>query len=721
MKRLPFVSIIERFRLTPFSAWMIYLLLGVVMYLLMINSVTPKKIDVTLHEIAKNDIQSPVEVVDQQATEAQRQEALASAPSSYVYNKNEALIQVEKAGDIFDVISEIKKKAKNSSEKNTGDHKPPSLDGQVKAVKDKLAKPAGNDLSNNTIESLLTTSERELTIAQDITSTAIYEAMSNKIKWSDLERVQNKASASLPSSVLNDELRHALTDVLHYAIVPNYVFDADATKRNKEEAAKSVDNVVIHQGEVIVKKGELVTRDVMHKLKVVGLLDDHFNIIPFIGLAVMVAFLTTLIVFECRHLKEKKGKKFRPVDLWVYSVIFIFMLLLIKLDSYLIYTHITGMIYVIPLASGTLLIRMFFTERMAIVTSIILSLSGSLIFGGENTAAVFDVQMGLYLLLTSLAGALVLRGNETRPRILRAGVIIAGVNVLTVLCLLMLQNSPFHVAETGLNIGLALLSGFLSAVLTIGLVPFFEATFGILSTMKLIELSNPNHPLLRKVLIDAPGTYHHSVMVANLAERACEVIGANGLLARVAAYYHDIGKTKRPHFFIENQFNHVNPHDKISPQLSRTIIISHPYDGADMLREHRMPKEIIDIAEQHHGTSLLKYFYIKAQEATKQDIPESEFRYPGPKVQTKEAAVVELADSIEAAVRSMAKPTPVKIESLVQKIFNEKLEDGQFDECNLTLNELKLVRESIFETIKGMFHSRIEYPDEVNRKKVTNE
>lgn len=719
MKRSSSFPLTEKFRTSPYAVWGIYIILGAVMFALIISAVLPKKIDAKLHGIAKEDIQSSVEIVDQQATEAKKQEALAAAPSSYVYNKNEALIQVEKAGDIFDVMTDVKNKSKAVDDKADPSQTKALIDDQLKKAKGKLSASVREELSDDSLKSLLLTSEKELTIAEDITSTGIYEAMSNKIKWSDLERIQNKASAALPASVLNDNLVLALTDILHYAIVPNYVFDPDATKRNKEEAEKSVEDVVIHQGEVIVKKGELITRDVMRKLKVVGLLDDHFNILPLIGLAIFIAFLIALLVYEFRHLRLKV-KTFRQIDFFVYSVIFIFMVLLIKLDSYTTLTHITGMAYIIPVASGTLLIRMLFTERLAIVSSIIFALIGSLIFGGESSATVFDAQMGIYLLLSALGGALVLRGKGTRQRILQAGMIIAGVNALTVLELMLLQNGSLNLVDTSLNVGLALLSGFLSSVLTIGLVPFFEATFGILSTMKLIELANPNQPLLRKILVETPGTYHHSIMVANLAETACEVIGANGLLARVAAYYHDIGKTKRPHFFIENQFNHVNPHDKISPQLSRTIIISHPYDGVDMLREHHIPKEIIDIAEQHHGTTLLKYFYFKAQEATKQDIPESEFRYPGPKVQTKEAAVVELADSIEAAVRSMSKPTPLKIKTLVQKVFNDRLDDGQFDECDLTLNEIRLVRESICETINGMFHSRIEYPDEANRKRVTN-
>src|SRR5699024_9999185 len=230
--------------------------------------------------------------------------------------------------------------------------------------------------------------------------------------------------------------------------------------------------------------------------------------------------------------------------------------------------------------------------------------------------------------------------------------------------------------------GYGVTSSLLSAILTIGLLPFFETVLGILTDMKLLALSNPNQPLLRKILTEAPGTYHHSVMVANLSEAACEAIGANGLLARVGAYYHDIGKTRKPQYFIENQMNRNNPHDVLDPRESAEMIISHPYDGAAMLKEHRLPKEIVAIAEQHHGTTLLKYFYHKEQEMN-QHTNEANYRYPGPKPRTKEAAIVCICDAVEAAVRSMKQPTEEKIEEIVSSIVNDRLKDGQFNESPL--------------------------------------
>ncbi|TGA99585.1 HD family phosphohydrolase [Sporolactobacillus shoreae] len=693
--------------------WGIIAIVGIILYVLMIGSVLPKNPDVRLHEISSVDIQSPIDAVDTQATELKKQEAIGSTPSAYIYNKNLGLMQVEKVGDLFDTITAVKKQ-----QKITANSSQDELNVAISKINDGLSAAPDSKIPDETLKTLLTAPDRNFQIAEDITSTSIYEAMSGKVGWNDLERVQNKAAASLPSSVLNDSMRNALTVVLRDYITANYTFDATATKRNKQEAANSVDNVTIHQGEVIVRKGELVTSDMIRQLKLVGLLDEHFNMIPFIGLFIFTAFITLVFWFEYNRFKARH-EKYSLKYLYIYALVFIGTAVIIKICSYLRLTQVSGLSNIIPIALAPLLIRMLLSERMAVVSGVLLSLIGSVIFGISAKAAIFDAPMAIYMLFSALAGALVLRKRQVRPKFFQTGGIVALVNILIHLSLLMFQNAPFSLVGTGMSLIFAFLSGFLSVILANGLMPLFETGFRILSPIRLIELSNPSQPLLRKILIEAPGTYHHSVMVANLAERACEAIGANGLLARVAAYYHDIGKTKRPKFFVENQLDGINPHEKISPQLSRTIIFSHPYDGADILRQHHMPKEIIDIAEQHHGTTILRYFYVKAQELSDQPVPESEFRYPGPKVQTKEGAVVELADSIEAAVRSMKKPTPVKVQNLVKSIFNDRLSDGQFDDCDVTLKELKIVEKSIDETLRGVYHSRIEYPKDLKVKKVS--
>ncbi|HEY4552040.1 MAG TPA: HDIG domain-containing metalloprotein, partial [Bacillaceae bacterium] len=365
--------------------------------------------------------------------------------------------------------------------------------------------------------------------------------------------------------------------------------------------------------------------------------------------------------------------------------------------------------YIFPAAMAPMLIKILLNERFALLMAVFLAACGSIVFRDGISGAI-DVESAIYILFSGVAGALFLSNRNERSNILSSGVMAGLVNILLILFILLIGNGQFTGREYLFHVLFAVLSGILSAVLTMGLLPFFEAGFGILSTIRLIELSNPNHPLLKKILTEAPGTYHHSVMVANLAEAACEAIGANGLLARVGCYYHDIGKTRRPHFFIENQMNIENPHDRLPPSRSRDIIIAHAVDGASELRKHKMPKEIVDIAEQHHGTSLLKFFYFKQKEQHP-NTEEAEYRYPGPKPRTKEAAVISLADSVEAAVRSMNHPTPEQIRSIVESIAKDKLTDGQLNECDMTMKELETVKRTFCETLNGIFHSRIEYPD----------
>jgi putative nucleotidyltransferase with HDIG domain len=248
--------------------------------------------------------------------------------------------------------------------------------------------------------------------------------------------------------------------------------------------------------------------------------------------------------------------------------------------------------------------------------------------------------------------------------------------------------------------------------LTTGLLPFFESAFGLLTPMRLLELANPNHPLLRKLLLEAPGTYHHSLIVGNLAEAAAEAVGADPLLCRVGAYYHDVGKTKRPAFFVENQMTKENPHDKIAPSLSHLIITSHVRDGLELQEQYRLPSSIRDICAQHHGTTVLWYFYNKALEQDKSgNVSIDSYRYPGPKPQSKEAAIVMLCDAVEAAVRSMARPTPQRIEAVIRKIIRDRLQDGQLDESQLTLRDLDKAAEAFMQTLNGIYHPRIEYPD----------
>jgi putative nucleotidyltransferase with HDIG domain len=299
---------------------------------------------------------------------------------------------------------------------------------------------------------------------------------------------------------------------------------------------------------------------------------------------------------------------------------------------------------------------------------------------------------------------------------------IAGVNIVAISALGLINNENYYLILKDNLWGI--LNGFLAVILTIGILPFLESFFDITTSFKLMELSNPNQPLLKKLIVEAPGTYHHSIVVGNLSETAAEEIGGNGLLARVGALYHDIGKIKRPYFFIENQEAYKNIHDDLEPSLSALVIASHVKEGVELANKNKLPKDIINIITQHHGTGLITYFFHRALQengASVEEVAEENYRYSGPKPQTKETAIILLADSLEAATRTLANPTSSRIKNLVKEIIQKNLENGQLEECDLTLKDLDKIGDSFSRILTGMFHSRVEYPDDDLIKKLKEE
>ena len=294
----------------------------------------------------------------------------------------------------------------------------------------------------------------------------------------------------------------------------------------------------------------------------------------------------------------------------------------------------------------------------------------------------------------------------------RSGIIAAGVQLSVLKVVIYLLFSYF--SEIGsftaaITSGAILLSGLISGMLTIAFLPYFEKTFNILTIFKLLELGDLSHPLLKKISVEAPGTFQHSVMVATLSENAATSIGANAIFCRVASYYHDLGKTKRPKFYVENQQNGENPHNKISPFMSTLIITSHTKDGAEMAKEYQIPKEIRDIMYEHQGTTFLAYFYNAAKKIDP-NVEKEEFRYSGPKPKTKESAIIMLADSIEAAIRSLDEKSPMAMENMIRKIINGKIEDNQLSEADLTFKEIEIIIKTFVKTLVSIHHVRIKYP-----------
>lgn len=678
----------------------LFVLLGLVLYVSMMSNIAPKVVEVTQGSRADQNITSPITILDETATERAQDAAVREV--SPVYFKDDSITnkQYRTLDLMFNRIKEIL-----MNDELTEDEKLERLQETI-------------DLSldvEGIEQTLLEYPLEDIETLRRITTSIVYEIMDSGVRQQNngLQLAHQRINDSLILSSLDERLQDVSREIAKASIVPNYVINLEETERMREEAREAVESVYIREGELIVAEGEVINYEAYRKLELVGMLSESANMRPYLGLAL---FVTLLVLFISIYISFS-GLPIRKnnTTLLMYMLIFVLNIIVMKVVYIFQTLEYLGVGFVAPVALATMLMTMLIHQRIAVFSSFIFGMIAAILLNG-TTSAHMDFTYGIVTTFSGAAGAFFLGKASRKTKILQAGFVVSLVTVVAVLMISMFQPVPIHWLELSQYAAFGLMSGILASVLAIGLTPFFEAAFKILSPVKLIELSNPNQPLLRKLLIEAPGTYHHSVMVANLAEAATEAVGGNGLLSRVGAYYHDVGKTKRPHFFIENQMNMENPHDKIAPHLSKTIITAHTKDGAQMLKEQGLPKAIQDIAEQHHGTTLLKYFYHKAKEEGSSDIAESDFRYPGPKAQFKEAAIVGIADSVEAAVRSLSKPSPERIENMVRNIIRDRLEDGQFNECDLTLKELDVIAKAICETLQGIFHSRIEYPDEKEQK-----
>ena len=732
-RNTPFYTYIKRLKKFRFYHIIVYALLGLIMFALMYSNVTPENLQLSIGDKADRNLRAPQFTIDTEKTEEKRNEAAGAVEHVYVLDEEKAVQQVERIHIIIDSVETTKQEVAKLGEQEVLNEEGEieiqqvdiPLEEQMAILQEKLTSKLPSDwrrdIQEEDLITLLNADFNQLSVLRNATITAVHNAMQQEILTvADRDDARKSFETemritSIPGDSENT-IRNVGINIGKIAIIPNKFYDSKATQDERQAAKDAVEPVEIATGQLLVKEGETITRELHRQLEVAGLLNTNKSIFSYVGLALLIAIMLASLVylFNGKEISSHNKNSY----LTMYLIIFTITLLIMKVISlFQQFENAAQIGFIAPVAMGAMLTKMLINERTAVITSIIFGICGSIIY--NEFPGTLNYSLGIYLLVSSVAGVLFLSQHNRRSTILQAGMFISLINVGMIISLLAIKNTNFFMMNGLLNLGtnitMAVGSGVVAAVLTIGLLPFFEAGFGMLSTMKLLELSNPNHPLLRKILMETPGTYHHSVMVANLAESACEAVGANGLLARVASYYHDIGKTKRPNYFIENQMGRENPHDKLPPQTSKNIIVAHATDGAEILRQHNMPKEIIDIAAEHHGTSLLKFFYHKAKEQNS-EVEEQEYRYPGPKAQSKEAAIVGTADSIEAAVRSLNNPTPERIETIVKAIIKDRIQDEQYSECDITFKELELISQSFCETLQGIFHSRIEYPEAANKK-----
>lgn len=510
-----------------------------------------------------------------------------------------------------------------------------------------------------------------------------------------------------------------ISSVIGRILLPNLFYNREASEARVKTAMESVRPVLfkLQKGEMVVRIGERITPEQAHKLQAIfG--TQHIGGRMFAA-AGMFALILVLFYFPYRF-ACKNIRKFNPSnkDILIISLLIIGSFICFK--TALSISHNIGPVfpsidtsnyfYLFPFAAGAMIIRVFINSEVALVYCAIMAPLLGIMF--ENNMLVV-----IYSLLGSIVGAHGVRHCTSRGTIYTAGLKVSFVNLSLALAF-QTFNSALFTFQTVYVAFFAVFSGIICAGFVSSFIPVIETLFQYTTDIKLLELANLNSPILRDLMIKAPGTYHHSVVVGNLVEAASESIGANPLLARVSAYYHDIGKASKPLYFIENQGGEENRHDKLSPSMSALILISHIKEGAELAREKRLGQQIVDIIRQHHGTGLIKFFYDRAcnqVDATVQVIDEKDFRYPGPKPQTREAGIVMLADCVEAASRTLVNPTPDHIQGMVQKLINNVFIDGQLDECELTLKNLHEIAKSFNYILNGIFHHRVTYPESAQK------
>ncbi|MGL6186150.1 MAG: HD family phosphohydrolase [Clostridium chrysemydis] len=679
---------IKRLKLSPKEKYIRYAMYGLsflITYILLITSISFKQYDLKEGDIARTDIKAPRDTINEVATKDKEDEAAKGVEKKYTLNTSIEESAKSYIEGFFNKIINIK-----SSDKNTEDKV------------NELKKLSDYNLSEDELKVLLNLSSEELdSLKYDLNGVMIdvYRKNIPDDNEESLAQAKNLAEEKIGYLNTSNKVKDVLKKVILPQIKPNFYLDVGATDQAIKDAKKNVQKVIIKKNQTIVSEGEPITGEQLSVLEDLGLLDKSSGREFFIMYVVLAVFVVLVFVLQNVYIAKNHKETYKDTKMMI-------LINTVSIISFIL-SRVIGALspFAIPLTSAPILLSLLIDYRLSMV---ICSLNVLVISALVN----FNPQVMLLALLSAILGSTSLKKMQQRNDIMRLSVSITIFSaVLTFTTGVLISNNLGEVLSISLISGVGVI---FSAILAIGFLPFLESTFDVVTSLKLLELSNPNNPLLKKLLMEAPGTYHHSMLVANLAEMAAEEVNANPVIARIGAYFHDIGKTKRPYFFGENQIGRENPHNNITPNLSTLIITSHVKDGVELAKEYNMPKVIKDIIEQHHGTTLVKYFYytLKNNSENPDEIKEEDFRYPGPIPSSKEAGIIMIADSVEAAVRSISDPTKGKIEEMVNNIIKDKLYSGQLDDCDLTLKDLEKIRKCFLKTLNGIYHQRVEYPTE---------
>lgn len=658
-------------------------------------SISPKRYQLTVGMVPNVTIFATKDVVDEVTTQSNRNLTAAAVTPTYKFAEDVTDQVMTNLDNLFVQLSAVRQYAETL----------PDYGPSRQYSKEELEYAAG-------MLNLLTLRDYQLITLMNATATQ-FDELTSSMRSAVRNTMQGHVSQGQENIAINSImqilgyktsvglLQNVVHPVLKAVISPNMVIDQEQTDTAKEASMQAVEPVVYKQGQSIVVRGEgRVRQNQIDMLRTLGLLNDNEIDYRLYGGAVLIILCALCAMAAFLWLTFPGILK----DVRYLAIIYLSLLLTV-LFSFL--GKSLQLIYLTPLITGSMLLTLTIGLLPSLPVNLCAALIGSLVLSSSANASPTD--LGTLLVssvLAATAASLILsRRSIQRSPVLQAGSAAAVTGFAAVLGFgLLYSNNTAGFLERALHMGGGVV---IATILCIAGQALLEPAFNLPTNDRLMALSNPNHPLLRRLLLEAPGTYHHSILIANMAEASAEAVGANALLARLGGYYHDIGKLKRPHYFKENQIGMGNLHDRTDPAVSAAIITSHIRDGLVLGKQYRLPKEILKIVEQHHGNSLVAYFYAKAGEPS----DDSSFRYDSIPPQSAEAAIVMLCDTVEAAIRTLNAPTPEEIKAFIWKLIKGKLDTGMLSNSPLTIKDLYTIRDTCATVVHGIFHERIGYPD----------
>lgn len=697
----------------PFLLFLFFIIICGVTF----SSVKQKANDFKEGQVAEESIRANKTIENTEETEQKRKLAAEAVTPEYTYQQDLVDDQNNRINQLFDLIEKtndsIDKTYKDNVEKSKDNENvpKPTIDERIAALKKNFESVNAENvaffqnLPTNFYTKIFGMTESQINEVRDQSLKLIDEQMSKQVRESDLEAFEQEAEDQIQYLNVSTDQQQMIHYLVDQGIVVNDVLNEKKTEELKQAAREAVQPVMIYQGEIIVREGNQIDSAAMKKLELLGLTNQTTSIFPLV--AMILAVLLQIAVLFYNSMQYHEAAK-RTEYVLFYVTVMSLSVLLMKFFQLFQTEQAAYIPLFYPAAFAPLVLNVFLNRRSGIIAALFQTVTALFIYYDSIGTNFLTAILMSYLFSGLLAT--VLKRQRVSEQWVSAMMWVIIFPLLMDIVLIIYQGMSFSDGTTWLMLVCGFMGTLLSYLLTMGLHPYVELMVNDDSVIVLNELSNPNHPLLKQLLEEAPGTYHHSMMVANLSANAVADIGGRSLLTRVACYYHDIGKIKHASFFVENLPSGAeNPHNFLLPEDSKQIIFGHVTDGAKILEEYEMPQMVIDICRQHHGTTLMKYFYIKAKERNP-EVTEEQFRYPGPKPQTREAGIVNIADSCEAAVRAMDHPTGEKIEQFVHNLIEERISDGQLDDSGLTLKEIRKVEKSLISGLSSTFHSRIKYP-----------